>query len=81
MAVFVIADLHLSNSTPDLLEGFTGFINKLKDGDELYIIGDLFNFFVGLDQSNQAQKLVAKVLSQAKIVALVVILLKVTETS
>lgn len=66
MAVFVIADLHLSNSTPDLLEGFTGFINKLKDGDELYIIGDLFNFFVGLDQSNQAQKLVAKVLSQAK---------------
>lgn len=66
MAVFVIADLHLSNSTHDLLEGFSSFVNKLQPDDELYIIGDLFNFFVGLDKSNIAQQTVRSELISAK---------------
>lgn len=66
MSVYVIADLHLSNGTPKLVAAFTSFVNKLKSGDELYIIGDLFNFFVGLDNINLAQKKVADELKKAK---------------
>lgn len=65
MSAYVIADLHLSTSTPELLSGFAAFVNTLQPGDELYILGDLFNFFVGLDKYNNAQKLVSYVLKEA----------------
>lgn len=66
MSAYVIADLHLSASTPELLSAFKRFVSNLNVGDELYILGDLFNFFVGLDKSNIAQQVVARALKEAE---------------
>lgn len=66
MAMYVIADLHLHPQGGHLLHAFYAFVSKLQAGDELYILGDLFNFFVGLDKHNQAQHLVKDTLAEAK---------------
>lgn len=66
MAMYVIADLHLHPQGGHLLHAFYAFVSKLQAGDELYILGDLFNFFVGLDKHNQAQCLVRDTLAEAK---------------
>lgn len=55
MSVYFIADLHLAPETPKLLDLFRGFCATLKENDELYIIGDLFGYYVGLDFNNIAQ--------------------------
>ena len=60
MAVYFIADLHLAPDTPDLLTLFTDFTGMLKSGDSLYILGDLFGYYVGTDPGNQAQTRVKK---------------------
>ena len=49
MAVYFIADLHLAHDTPDLLTLFTDFTGMLKSGDSLYVLGDLFGYYVGMD--------------------------------
>lgn len=66
MAMYVIADLHLHPQNESLQRAFYAFVSKLHAGDELYILGDLFNFFVGKDQQNQAQILVKNTLAEAK---------------
>lgn len=66
MAIYITADLHLAASNSTLLDAFETFVTALNVGDELYILGDLFNFFVGLDSHNEAQNRVSKVLHQAK---------------
>lgn len=66
MALFVIADLHLSKQVPILNQAFENFVAKLQSGDELYILGDLFNFFVGLDSHDEAQSVVKNALAKAK---------------
>ncbi|WP_406042292.1 UDP-2,3-diacylglucosamine diphosphatase [Succinimonas sp.] len=60
MAVYFIADLHLAPDTPDLLTLFTDFTGMLKSGDSLYILGDLFGYYVGTDPGNLAQTKVKK---------------------
>ena len=49
MALYVIADLHLSAENKRLCSAFAAFLNELKKGDRLIISGDFFNFFVGID--------------------------------
>lgn len=66
MAMYVIADLHLHPQGESLQRAFHAFVSKLHAGDELYILGDLFNFFVGLDKHNAAQILVRNTLAEAK---------------
>lgn len=66
MAMYVIADLHLHPHGESLLHAFDTFVSKLQSGDELYILGDLFNFFVGLDRKNKAQLLVRSTLEKAR---------------
>ena len=56
MACYVIADLHLDVTRPELTQALRTFVASLKPQDELYIIGDLFNFFVGLDPEDIAQQ-------------------------
>lgn len=66
MAMYVIADLHLHPKGEILLRAFESFVAKLHHGDQLYILGDLFNFFVGVDPHNQAQQRVRTALGHAQ---------------
>lgn len=66
MAAFFIADLHLSVVCPELVHAFEKFADELKDGDELYILGDLFNYFIGIDEHDQAQVAVKQSLESAR---------------
>lgn len=65
MALYVIADLHLQEQSPELLQAFHNFVSCLNNDDELYIIGDLFNVYVGLDPEDKAQDLVRTTLNKA----------------
>lgn len=50
---FFISDLHLSDSRPDLTALFVDFIQKhAKTADKLYILGDLFDFWIGDDEKS-----------------------------
>lgn len=50
---FFISDLHLNDSRPDLTALFVDFIQKhAKTADKLYILGDLFDFWIGDDEKS-----------------------------
>ncbi|EWH09553.1 UDP-2,3-diacylglucosamine hydrolase [Catenovulum agarivorans DS-2] len=50
MSVFFIADLHLSESRPDITQAFLDFIQSLSEQTTaLYILGDFFEYWVGDD--------------------------------
>lgn len=50
MHTLLISDLHLSDSRPDVIQAFYAFLeNKAKQADVLYILGDLFELWVGDD--------------------------------
>lgn len=50
MSSFFISDLHLSSERPDILELFVAFLEKeATTADELYILGDLFEVWLGDD--------------------------------
>ena len=47
---YFISDLHLDPSRPDLFSLFHKFIEKIRpDAEALYILGDLFEFWIGDD--------------------------------
>lgn len=51
MAYYFISDLHLSTARPDLAEGYFTFCRQyLKAADELFILGDFFDAWVGDDE-------------------------------
>lgn len=66
MSCYAIADLHLCPEQPLLLKAFVSLVEHLKSGDELFILGDLFNFFIGLDPDDVAQKTVQQALASAR---------------
>lgn len=66
MACYVIADLHLDVRRPELTQALRAWVASLEPGSELYILGDLFNFFVGLDPQDSAQQAVAEIMGTAK---------------
>lgn len=46
-----ISDLHLDRERPDIIELFSRFLRtEAKQADALYILGDLFEYWVGDDQ-------------------------------
>jgi len=46
----LISDLHLDESRPDICQGFFSYLDRIqKDTDRLYILGDLFEAWVGDD--------------------------------
>lgn len=65
MALYIIADLHLSSRSADLNEAFRIFVDRMHHNDSLLIAGDLFEFYVGYDKKSQAQRAVKQVLSEA----------------
>ena len=61
MRVFVIADLHLSVDTPELLDKFRAFADEISVEDELYILGDLFNYYVGINPDDKVHAAVREI--------------------
>lgn len=57
-ATLFISDLHLSEETPAIEAGFFAFLEREKDAEALYILGDFFEFWVGDDDdSDQIQRI------------------------
>ena len=44
-----ISDLHLEESNSGVVEGFIAYLASLNAGDDLYILGDLFEVWIGDD--------------------------------
>ena len=50
MTTYFIADLHLDDSRPHITQLFIEFLDSIKlKADELYILGDLFEYWIGDD--------------------------------
>ena len=51
----IIADLHLDPDTPAIIDGFFAWLeNRARSADALYILGDLFEAWIGDDLLDQA---------------------------
>lgn len=44
-----ISDLHLDNKRPHIIAAFCRFLQEISDTDALYILGDLFEYWIGDD--------------------------------
>lgn len=65
MQTLFIADLHLSDYTPDLNVLFTQFLrNHAQSADALYILGDLFDAWTGDDDDSVTAAEVAQAIKQ-----------------
>ena len=54
MKLGFISDLHLSENIPSVTEGFFNFINNAaQELSHLYILGDLFEAWIGDDDSSE----------------------------
>jgi UDP-2,3-diacylglucosamine hydrolase len=61
MASLFISDLHLCAERPDISELFLGFLrDRVSGGDTLYILGDLFEVWLGDDAITEDQRAVVK---------------------
>ncbi|WP_407354337.1 UDP-2,3-diacylglucosamine diphosphatase [Luteimonas sp. R10] len=61
MTTLFISDLHLDPERPDITRLFAGFLDgEARDADALYILGDLFESWVGDDDPSEAGALVAE---------------------
>lgn len=62
---YFIADLHLSEAQPHLTALFHHFLEViLQPGDQLYILGDLFEFWIGDDHLSLYQQNLQKTLAK-----------------
>ena len=53
MSIFFISDLHLEQNKPHLTKAFESFINsKVNSHDELFILGDFFEQWIGDDNED-----------------------------
>lgn len=66
MAQYIIADLHLSEHRPEILEAFSLFVDSLTPNDNLFILGDLFDYWIGKDNEDKAQIVVRDTLGKAQ---------------
>ena len=49
MAIYFISDLHLEPAQKAITDGFLSFLDSLIDAEELYILGDFFEVWIGDD--------------------------------
>lgn len=62
---YFIADLHLSEQSPHLLALFRYFMTDIApQAQALYILGDLFDFWVGDDEDSEAIREIKQLLTQ-----------------
>ncbi|EON94109.1 UDP-2,3-diacylglucosamine hydrolase [Marinobacter lipolyticus SM19] len=63
MTTLFISDLHLEESRPDITDAFLGFLeNRARGVDQLYILGDFFEAWIGDDERTPLQEQVAQAL-------------------
>ena len=63
MPTFFISDLHLDESRPDIVDQFERFLaGEARGADALYILGDLFESWIGDDDDSQLADRVARAL-------------------
>lgn len=59
-SILVIADLHLTSDRPDITQCFLDFLqSESNQHSSLYILGDLFESWIGDDDTNQFNTLIA----------------------
>jgi len=64
MATLFISDLHLEDRRPEMTAALTGFLRKeAREADAVYILGDLFEFWIGDDVLTDTAREVARELS------------------
>ncbi len=64
MSTLFIADVHLSKQQPAITAGFVKFLaNEASKADSLYILGDLFESWIGDDDPNPLHNLIADALN------------------
>lgn len=67
MTTLFISDLHLEESRPDITEAFLTFLDERARGvDQLYILGDFFEAWIGDDEHTPLQEQVAAALSKLR---------------
>ena len=67
MTTLFISDLHLEESRPDITEAFLGFLNGTASGvDQLYILGDFFEAWIGDDERTPLQEQIAAALRKLR---------------
>ena len=58
-----ISDIHLSKDSPHLTDAFKAFLNKSKEScTHLFILGDLFEIWIGDDDDNSFNQDIKKIL-------------------
>ena len=63
MTTLFISDLHLEESRPDITEAFLGFLTEKAHGvEQLYILGDFFEAWIGDDERTPLQEQIAAAL-------------------
>ncbi|WP_417567014.1 UDP-2,3-diacylglucosamine diphosphatase [Marinobacter sp.] len=63
MTTLFISDLHLEESRPDITEAFLAFLDEKAAGvEQLYILGDFFEAWIGDDERTPLQEQVAAAL-------------------
>jgi UDP-2,3-diacylglucosamine hydrolase len=63
MPTFFISDLHLDESRPDIVDQFERFLaDEARGADALYILGDLFESWIGDDDDSPLADRVARAL-------------------
>lgn len=66
MSTYFISDLHLDASRPEATHAFTAFLHGLPDDtDALYILGDLFESWIGDDDDAELPATIADALRAA----------------
>ncbi|RKS87803.1 UDP-2,3-diacylglucosamine hydrolase [Orbus hercynius] len=63
MQRFFIADIHLNENEPEITAGFLHFLASLPANCELYILGDLFDYWIGDDIATPLHLMIARHLS------------------
>ena len=54
MTTLFISDLHIDADSPDIAEQFLGLLeSEALEADALYILGDLFESWIGDDDPNE----------------------------
>ncbi|MDY6842454.1 MAG: UDP-2,3-diacylglucosamine diphosphatase, partial [Pseudomonadota bacterium] len=65
MTTLFISDLHLEESRPDITEAFLKFLDEKASGvEQLYILGDFFEAWIGDDERTPLQETVAAALKE-----------------
>ncbi|MBW4933586.1 UDP-2,3-diacylglucosamine diphosphatase [Marinobacter sp. F4206] len=67
MTTLFISDLHLEESRPDITDAFLGFLtDKALGVENLYILGDFFEAWIGDDERTPLQEKIAEALREVK---------------